>query len=140
MTATHSAATTKTAGRKAHIALWVLQVLMALVFLMAAFTKFSANAQTVEGFEKIGFGSWFMYFIATVELAGAVGLLVPVLCGLAATGLSALLVGAVITQLIVDEPATALIPAAYLIPIALLAWGRRRNTEQLLRRVGRASS
>ncbi|MEU5877734.1 DoxX family protein [Spirillospora sp. NPDC047279] len=132
-TATATAA--KSSGRKAHIALWALQVLMALVFLMASSTKFSGNEQAVEGFEKIGFGSWFMYFIATVELAGAAGLLIPALCGLAATGLTALLAGAVVTQLIVDDPATAVVPATYLVPIAFLAWARRADTARLARRV-----
>jgi putative oxidoreductase len=136
MTITHTTLTT-TSGRKAEIALWALQVLMAAAFLMAAYTKFIAYPDAVETFDQIGPGAWFMYFIGAVELAGAVGLLVPPLSGLAGLGLTALLTGAVVTQLLLFDPVTAVNPAAYLVPIALVAWGRRRRTVQLLHLIHR---
>jgi hypothetical protein len=46
-----------------------------------------------------------------LELAGAIGLVIPVLAGLAALGLTALLIGATYTQLVVlDAPAYSLTP------------------------------
>ncbi|HCT80800.1 MAG TPA: DoxX family protein [Micromonosporaceae bacterium] len=122
-----------TLNRKANIALWVLQVLMAAAFLMAAATKFTNYPPAVEGFDHIGFGRWFMYLIGAFELAGAIGLLIPRLSGLAALGLVLLLIGAVITQLLLFAPVTALTPAAYLIPIAIIAWSRRQRTSRFLR-------
>ncbi|MCY9785496.1 DoxX family protein [Nocardiopsis sp. EMB25] len=127
---------TNAPGRAANVGLWVLQVLLAGAFLMAAYTKLAATPQAVEGFEQIGLGLWFMYAIGVVELAGAVALLVPALSGPAALGLAALLVGATVTQLLVDEPATALFPVAYLVPMALVAWGRRARTARLVRLLG----
>jgi uncharacterized membrane protein YphA (DoxX/SURF4 family) len=112
-------------SRPANILLWVVQIPVALSFTAASVTKFIAYPPAVESFDTIGFGSWFMYFIATVELAGAAGLLIPRLTGLAALGLTALLVGAIVTQLVFFTPASALTPAAYLVPVAVIAWFRR---------------
>ncbi|MFG2056783.1 DoxX family protein [Micromonospora sp. NPDC048930] len=128
-----TATPTNLTGRRATVVLWALQVAMAAAFLMAAYTKFIGYPAAVEAFDRIGLGSWFIYFIGAVELAGAIGLLVPALCGLAALGLTGLLIGAVVTQLLVFEPATVITPAAYLIPIAVVAWGRRGRTVQLIR-------
>ena len=116
----------------AHIALWVLQVLMAAAFVMAAVTKFTGYPDTVETFQQIGLGDWFMYLIAALELAGAVGLLIPRLSGLAGLALVGLLIGAVVTQLLVAEPVTAVIPGVYLIVVGAIAWGRRARTAELI--------
>jgi putative oxidoreductase len=125
-------------GRAATAALWALQVLGALAFLMAAFSKFSRYPAAVEAFDRMGFGDWFIYAIGTLELAGAVGLLVPVLSGLAGLGLTALLTGAIVIQLTLFDPATAITPLAYMVPVAIVAWGRRRETTRLRRLLGRA--
>ncbi|MGW5669766.1 DoxX family protein [Micromonospora sp. NPDC003776] len=130
-----TATPTNITGRRATVALWALQVVMAAAFLMAAYTKFTAYPAAVEAFDRIGLGSWFIYFIATVELAGAIGLLLPALCGLAALGLTALLVGASITQLLLFDPATVITPLAYLIPVVVIAWGRRERSVRLIRRL-----
>jgi putative oxidoreductase len=119
-------------GRAAEITLWVLQVLMAGAFVMAAVTKFSRYPAAVDTFDHIGLGGWFMYFIGTCELAGAFGLLIPALSGPAGLGLTALLTGAILTQLLLFAPTTAITPAAYLVPVAIIAWGRRHRTARLV--------
>ncbi|MEV2277528.1 DoxX family protein [Nocardiopsis sp. NPDC049922] len=138
MTTVNTAHTAKTnaPGRAANAVLWVLQVLLAGAFLTAAYTKLAATPEAVAGFEQIGLGPWLMYAVGVIELAGAVALLVPALSGPAALGLSALLVGATVTQLLVADPVTALFPVAYLVPMALLAWGRRARTARFVRLVG----
>jgi uncharacterized membrane protein YphA (DoxX/SURF4 family) len=127
---------TNAPGRAANVGLWVLQVLLAAAFLLAAYTKLAATPEAVAGFEDIGLGLWLMYAIGVIELVGAVALLIPVLSGPAALGLAVLLVGATVTQLLVSEPATALFPIAYLVPMALVAWGRRDRTAHGMRLVG----
>jgi hypothetical protein len=92
----------------------------------------------VEAFDRIGFGDRFIYVVATLELAGAIGLLVPILSGLAGLGLTALLTGAVIVQLTVFDPVTVVNPVAYMVPIAIVTWMRRRETARLLRLLRRA--
>ncbi|MEU4701794.1 DoxX family protein [Nonomuraea dietziae] len=118
-------ATLTVTGRRADHVVRALRILVALAFLMAAGTKFAAQADAVRSFDEIGFGRWFMYVIACVELAGAIGILIPRLAGPAALGLTALLTGAVVTQLVVFDPVTALIPLAHLVPVAIVAWARR---------------
>ncbi|MFE3457821.1 DoxX family protein [Nocardiopsis aegyptia] len=125
---------TNAPGRAANAGLWVLQVLLAGAFLMAAGTKFAATPEAVAGFERIGLGPWQMYAIGVIESVGAIALLVPLLSGPAALGLVALLVGATVIQAVAD-PATVLFPIAYLVPMALVAWGRRERTTRFVRLV-----
>lgn len=100
-------------GRVLSIALWVLQVLLAPVFAMAGIVK------------------RFRYVVGALELAGAVGVLIPRLSGLAALGLACVMVGATITNLFVLD-ASPLPTIGLLAVCALLAWGRRSKTRALL--------
>ena len=45
---------------------------LALIFLAASIMKFTGSSMEVAIFQKIGYGMWFMYFTAVLELAGAV--------------------------------------------------------------------
>ncbi len=123
--------TRKTTG---NVVLWVLQILVVAAFLMVAYSKLSADPDAVGIFDRIGLGRWFMYAVGGIEVAGALGLLVPRLCGLAALGLAVLLIGAIVTQLSLDGPLSAIVPAVYLVPVAVIAWCRRGRTRELLSR------
>lgn len=59
------------------IALWVLRVLLAALFLFAAYMKLSGNPMMVAEFDTVGLGQWFRYVTGILELVGAVALLVP---------------------------------------------------------------
>lgn len=105
-------------------ALWAVQVLLASQFVMAGWMKLSSDPALVDTFAEIGAGQWFRYLVGTLEVAGAIGLLVPRLAGLAALGLTGLMVGAVLTNIVLlDE--SPLIPAVYLVVAAGIAWARR---------------
>jgi uncharacterized membrane protein len=133
MSATETPAAPATTGRRAlTIALWTAQVLLAAFLLFAsALPKFAGQKDAVETFAEIGWGQWFRYLTGTVELAGAIGLLIPRLAGLAALGLIGLMVGAVITHLTVLEPAWALLPAGFGVVFALIARARWQQTKAL---------
>lgn len=132
MTATTATTTRTTAQRAGSVALAVLQGLIVVAYLSSAYSKLSADPQAVAGFELMGLGNAGLYAIGTIELLGALGLLVPRLMGLAATGLVLLMVGAVIaTVVFVGGPLVA-VPAVYLVLVAILAWGRRRDTAELI--------
>jgi uncharacterized membrane protein YphA (DoxX/SURF4 family) len=127
--------TTSTAGatrRGTNIALWVLQVVAAGVFVMAAVPKLTADPQAVAGFTALGLGIAGMYIIGVLEVAGAIGLLIPRLAGLAGSALIALMVGAVISTLLVFGASMVALPAAVLVLVAIIAWGRRGRTAQLV--------
>src|SRR5215208_7861493 len=79
-------------------ALWVLQAVLALMFAMAGFAKVGGDAAMVEMFATIGIGQWLRYLVGTLEIAGALGVLVPRVSGLAALGLVCLMVGATLTN------------------------------------------
>jgi uncharacterized membrane protein len=121
-------------GRGLNVTLWVVQVLMAAFFLVAAAgPKLVGERYAVQVFTEIGAGQWLRYLVGALELAGAIGLLIPRLTGLAALGLAALMVGAVLTQLLVlDSVVTALTPAFLGVVFGLVAWGRWPQTKALV--------
>lgn len=129
-----SGATADTAeqGRGTNIALWVLQVLVAAVFVMGAVPKLTSDPRTVAGFDAIGFGDWFRYLVGALEIAGAVALLIPLLSGLAALAFVGLMIGAVVTTLLVFDGEMVALPAALLVLVAIIAWARRRRTAPLI--------
>ncbi|MGD9525754.1 DoxX family protein [Pseudonocardia sp.] len=127
-----AATATPATGRAANVALWTLQILLAAVYLFSAFGKLTADAQNVAGFEAMGFGTVGMYVIGALELAGAIGLLVPRLMGLAATCFVALMIGAVIATLAVGGGVLVVIPLTVGVLVAIVAWGRRENTKALI--------
>ncbi|MEU7055623.1 DoxX family protein [Streptomyces sp. NPDC046197] len=125
-------------GRRARSALRAVQVLLALFYgLASALPKLIAHPSAVESFDRIGWGSTGMYTIGALELAGAVALLVPVLQSVAATTLSALMVGAFIVQLTVFDGQYAATPLILIVPLALIARARRGHNAELLRLVRR---
>ena len=120
-------------GPRLNIALWVLQVLLAVSFASAAFQKLGGSDYMVKLFDKIGFGTWFRYVIGLIELVGAIGLLIPLLTGAAAVGLMLLMVGATITNVSIGEnPAS---PIVFLLFTVLLVWGRWPQFEALVLRL-----
>lgn len=132
MTAATSPVTRPATGRTASVALWTLQVLLAAVYLFSAYGKLSADPLNVAGFEAMGLGVVGMYVIGALELAGAVGLLVPRLMGLAATCFVALMIGAVVATVAVGAGAMVVIPLVVGVLVAVVAWGRRENTAALV--------
>ena len=64
-------------GRIGHIALWVVQVALAGMFLLAGSSKLFGAAAMVGLFDAIGIGQWFRYLTGLIEVSSAVALLVP---------------------------------------------------------------
>ena len=114
-----------------NVVLWVLQLAAAGMFLMVGFFKLSGNAQLVGLFKAIGLGQWFRYLTGTLEVAGAILLLIPRTSGLGALMLAGVMVGAVVTHVFIvggsPLPATIL-----LVVTSVVAWGRRQRTMNLL--------
>jgi uncharacterized membrane protein YphA (DoxX/SURF4 family) len=113
-------------GRLATIGLWVLQVLAAAMFLMAGTMKLIGNPEMVQLFGTIGIGQWFRYLTGTIEVVGALLLLVPGAAVFGAVPLAATMVGAIITHLFVvgGNPA---VPIVLLAMTTTIAWARWRS-------------
>lgn len=127
------AATPTTSRRRA---LWALQILIGLFFVVAsAAPKLLGEAFAVQIFTEIGAGEWFRYFVGVVELAGGIGLLVPRFAGAAALGLVGLMIGAAYTQVTVfDAPSTTVTPVVLGVLCAGIAWVRSSEIAGTFRR------
>src|SRR6266576_476152 len=113
-----------------NVVLWVLQIAAAGMFLMVGFLKLSGDPQLVGLFKAIGLGQWFRYLTGTLEVAGAILLLIPRTSGLAALMLAGVMVGAVVTHVFIvgGSPLGATI---LLVVTGIVAWGRRHRTRSL---------
>lgn len=83
----------------ANIALWVLQVLLAAMFLMAGVSKLMGQEMMVENFETIGLGQWFRYVTGGVEVVAAILLVVPKFSWVGAGLLVCTMIGATMAHL-----------------------------------------
>src|SRR5918995_7106090 len=116
--------------RSVNFALWALQALLALMFAMSGFAKVGGDAAMVEMFATIGIGQWFRYLVGALEIAGAIGVLVSRLSGLAALGVLCLMAGGNLTNLLVLGT-SPLLPIVLMLVSALVAWGRWPRTRTL---------
>lgn len=113
--------------------LWVLQVLLALLFLFSGVMKFVMPAEQLTA--QSSFSVSFLRFIGAVEVLGALGLVLPWLLRirpgltpLAAAGFVIVMVGAVVTTLPTLGAVAAIIPLVVGLLCAFVAWGRWRLT------------
>lgn len=132
-TATASEAPSAARPRAARWALVVLQVLLAALYVFSGLGKVSLDPANVAGFAMMGIGPAGVVALGVVELAAAIGLLVPRLAGLAATGCVLLMTGAVVLTAATFGGAMTLLPAVVLVLVAVVAWVRRRETVALVR-------
>jgi uncharacterized membrane protein YphA (DoxX/SURF4 family) len=110
--------------------LWIIQVLLALLFLFAGSMKW---IQPIEEMTKQvpNMPGWFLRFIGLAEMLGGLGLLLPGLLRirpgltpLAAAGLVIIMIGATVVTVMIGGGAMALIPLVVGILAAFVAYGR----------------
>ena len=118
-------------GKAANMALWTLQVLVALVFVAAGSGKLLGTADMIALFQAVGIGQWFRYVTGLLEVLGAVLLLVPGKAALGAVLLASVMAGAVVAHLTVLHTA-ATVPLALFALTGLIAWGRRSQLTRLI--------
>lgn len=114
-----------------NIALWIVQGILALLFLFAGGMKLVMPIEALT--QQTPMPGLFLRFIGLAEVLGGLGLVLPGLLRirpgltpLAAAGLSIIMIGAVGLTLSSGDPKTALIPLATLLPSAFVAYGRWR--------------
>src|SRR6266446_6310483 len=64
-------------GRSGVIALWVVQIALAGMFLFAGASKLVGAPAMVTLFNGIGVGQWFRYVTGLIEVGSAIALVVP---------------------------------------------------------------
>jgi hypothetical protein len=118
-----------------NVALWIVQVLLALLFLFAGGIKLVTPIEEMLQQMPLALPGWFLRFTGVVEVLGAVGLVLPWLLGvwpvltpLAALGLMIVMIGAVVFTMSAVDAAMALIPLIVGLSCAFVAYGRWRLT------------
>ncbi len=111
--------------------LWVIQALLALLFLFAGGSKLVMSAAELTGQTPIP--AWFLRFIGVMEILGGLGLVLPgmlriytALTPLAAAGLSIIMIGAVIITVSTMGVAMAVLPFVTGALTVFVAYGRWR--------------
>jgi len=114
-----------------NLALWILQTLLALIFLWAGGMKLVLPIEEMT--KQVPLPGLFLRFIALCEVLGAIGLILPGLLRirpgltpLAAAGLVIIMIGATVLTLLTGDIAMALIPLVVGILAAFVAYGRWR--------------
>jgi hypothetical protein len=117
-----------TMRKSMNVALWTVQVVLALLFLFAGGMKLVLPLDALAG--PIAMPGWFLRFIGVAEVAGAVGLILPsllrirpLLTPLAAAGLVVIMIGATVLTAASGGVAAAF-PFTVGVLAALVAMGR----------------
>ncbi len=112
-------------------ALWIVQGLLALIFLWAGGIKLVLPVEEMT--KQVPLPGLFLRFIAVTEVLGAIGLILPGLLRirpgltpLAAAGLVIIMIGATVVTLMTGDVAMAVIPLIAGILAAFVAYGRWR--------------
>lgn len=113
-----------------NIVLWIIQVLLALLFLFAGVTKLVLPIEQMT--KQMAMPGLFLRFLGVVEVLGALGLILPGLfrikpdlTPLAAAGLVIVMIGATVLSLAMGVSA-ALIPLVTGLLLVFVAYGRWR--------------
>lgn len=120
-----------------NIALWIIQVLLAVLFLFGGATKVFMSTEALMKMSSpnaVHVPIMFLRFIGVCELLGALGLLLPGifrikqgLTPLAAAGLTIITIGATVITLMGDGVVLAMIPLVTALLCAFVAYGRSRS-------------
>ena len=112
--------------------LWIIQGLLALLFLFAGSIKLIMPIGMLIAQMPLPLPGSFIHFIGIAEIAGALGLILPgllrirpFLTTLAACGLVIIMIGATVITLLGGEVVPALFPLLVGLLCATVAYGRR---------------
>jgi len=116
-----------------NIVLWIIQILLALLFLFAGVTKLFPIIEMPPPPPNMWMPPmWFLKFIGLCEFLGALGLVLPgllrrqrYLTVWAAVGLTIIMIGAVVVSVVTMGVAAAVTPLIIGLLCAFVAYGRR---------------
>ena len=130
-TAATSEGNQKPVGRKLNVVLWIIQGLLALLFLFAGGVKLILPIAAIA--KQVALPGWFLRFIGVAEVLGGIGLILPGvtriktgLTPLAASGLVIIMIGATSVTVAKLSILSALFPLAVGLLAAFVAYARSR--------------
>ena len=113
------------------VTLWIMQGALALLFLFTGGFKLLVPTNVLQAQLALPLPIWFIRAIGVIEVAGAIGLILPqltrikpFLTSLAASGLALEMVGATIVTVIALGVAPALMPLVVGLLAVFVAYGR----------------
>ena len=116
-----------------NVVLWIVQALLAALFLFAGVMKLVVPLDQLQG--PIAMPGWFIRFIGVAETLGGLGLILPwllrirpVLTPLAAAGLVVIMIGAVGIGLKAGDPKVAVISLVVGLLAAFVMFARWKQT------------
>jgi hypothetical protein len=119
---------------KKNVTLWVVQGLLAALFLFAGVMKLVLPVEAMAG--PVALPGLFLRFIGVCEALGAVGLILPGLLRIhqeltpvAAAGLVIIMVGAVVVTMMGGSIAPAVVPLIVGVLASSVAYGRTRTAQ-----------
>ncbi len=125
-------------------ALWIIQVLLALLFLFAGGMKLIIPPDVLASMgspNQIALPGWLVRFVGVCEVLGALGLILPGLLRtkpwltpLAAAGLVVVMIGATAVSMAADGAAAGVVPLVVGLLAAVVAYGRWRLAPHRARR------
>ena len=117
--------------KKTAVFLWIVQGVLAALFLFSGAMKLITPAQTLA--QQAHMSGMFLKLIGVFEVLGALGLVLPgiarirpELTPVAAAGLVIIMIGAVVVTIRQNGGPLVAIPAITGVLCAVVAWGRRR--------------
>jgi len=120
-------------GSEMNRALWIIQVLLALVFLFAGGAKLVMSVAEMNAGSPMPLPGPFLRFIGAAEIAGALGLILPGalrirpgLTPLAAAGLTIVMIGATVITVMTMSASMALLPFTVGVLAVVVAYTRWR--------------
>ena len=125
-------------ARRLALAHWLLRIALSLVFMYVGMIKIPGRLHPmwVRMFDEIGFGQWFRFFTAFVEIIGGMLLVVPSATLVSVFLLASAMVGALLVHLFVFGIGFAtLIVVLLLGGVLTIGWHERARWLKLLRRV-----
>ncbi len=116
-----------------NILLWIIQILLALLFLFSGSMKFVMPVEEMNRQAPVVLPGLFLHFIGVCEILGGLGLVLPSLLRikpgltpLAAAGLAIITIGATVITLMGPMKGLALVPLVTAVLCILVAYGRWR--------------
>lgn len=116
-----------------NILLWIIQFLLALLFIFAGSMKFVMSGEQMNAQSPVFLPSIFLHFIGVCEILGGLGLILPSLLRieprltpLAAAGLAIIVAGATVITLMGPMKGMVLTPLIACVLCIFVAYGRWR--------------
>jgi hypothetical protein len=111
--------------KRTKIIYWIFTLWMALGMVSTAIVQLMKNKNELANFTNLGYPAYLMTIIGVWKILGVIAILIPkrpLLKEWAYAGFFFVMSGAVISHLIVGDPAGRTLPAVLLLVLVLISW------------------